>query len=368
MSNFAKFRIGDLFEIHPTKSYGLTNYNLFATIGKTPVVVNSSLNNGIGGYVDLAPTEHGNMITFSDTTTSDAIFYQPDDFIGYSHIQGLYTKTKWSKKSLLYFVVAFRKVTNGRFNYAAKLNRKIVADLLVELPILANGDINFKEMEHRIRELEAARIRELEAYLAVTGLSNYTITEADRAILAKFNSSNTPPQKKFRLGDLFRISTGAILPNSILRIGKIPRISVKSSDNGIIGFYDTDNLPDSRNYENFISVNFFGKAFYHPYKASVEMKVHVLQIPNVKLTREIALYLISLIDKLFANNFSYGGQLSSSKLRENDYFIDLPTRENGEPDFDFMEKFIRVQEKLAVAKLANFREREIAATKSVVAN
>lgn len=39
-----------------------------------PVVVNSILSNGIGGYVDLPPTEKGNMITYSDTTTPDAIF------------------------------------------------------------------------------------------------------------------------------------------------------------------------------------------------------------------------------------------------------------------------------------------------------
>ena len=79
-----------MFDIHPTKSYGMTNHKLFEHKGLIPVIVNSSTTNGIGGYVDLKPTEKGNMITFSDTTTSDAIFYQSKDFIGYSHVQGLY--------------------------------------------------------------------------------------------------------------------------------------------------------------------------------------------------------------------------------------------------------------------------------------
>lgn len=49
------------------------------------------MNNGIGGYVDLAQTGEGGMITFSDTTPgSKTAFYQPIDFIGYSHVQGLY--------------------------------------------------------------------------------------------------------------------------------------------------------------------------------------------------------------------------------------------------------------------------------------
>ena len=51
------FRVGDLFDIRPTKSYGLTNIRLFETKGNVPVVVNSSLNNVIGGYVNLQPLE-----------------------------------------------------------------------------------------------------------------------------------------------------------------------------------------------------------------------------------------------------------------------------------------------------------------------
>ena len=42
-----KFRIGDLFDIHPTKAYKLNNYELFATQGVTPVLSNSSSDNGL---------------------------------------------------------------------------------------------------------------------------------------------------------------------------------------------------------------------------------------------------------------------------------------------------------------------------------
>lgn len=46
----------------------------------------------------------------------------------------------------------------------------------IQLPIL-NGKINFEFMEDFISELEQAKIRELEAYLQATGLSNYTLTK-----------------------------------------------------------------------------------------------------------------------------------------------------------------------------------------------
>ncbi|EQA6559161.1 restriction endonuclease subunit S [Campylobacter upsaliensis] len=133
------FKIGELFEIKPTKAYKMTNTTLFETKGDVPVVTNSSLNNGVSAYVGLEPTEKGNMITYSDTTTSEGIFYQPRDFVGYSHIQGLYPlvhKDKWNRYSLLYFVSVFRKASFGKFDYGNKFNRKIAKEMRVLLPVL----------------------------------------------------------------------------------------------------------------------------------------------------------------------------------------------------------------------------------------
>lgn len=170
---YKTFKIGDLFEIRPTKAYKLTNDGLFSNKGDIPVVSNSSLNNGIGGYVGLEPTECGNMITYSDTTTSDAIFYQPFDFIGYPHVQGLYPKQNgWSEKSLLYFIAAFKKAAGGKFDYANKFNRTIAAQLEVVLPTNGKGTPDLDFMSSRIRELEEERIRELEAYLKACGFEN----------------------------------------------------------------------------------------------------------------------------------------------------------------------------------------------------
>ena len=144
MIKYKGFKIGELFNIHPTKSYGLTNTDLFRQKGNIPVVVNSSSNNGIGGYVNLPATEKGNIITYTDTTTSEGIFYQPHNFIGYSHVQGLYPKgnLKWSEESLLYFLTVFKRQAKGRFDYATKFNRKIAAEMIVKLPITTDGNLS----------------------------------------------------------------------------------------------------------------------------------------------------------------------------------------------------------------------------------
>lgn len=142
-----------MFDIHPTKSYRLTNDKLFATSGPTPVIVNSRQYNGVGGYVDLPPTEKGGIITFSDTTTADSIFYQPNPFIGYSHVQGVYPKEpgRWNQESLLYIVSVFRKMTFGRFDYATKFTRKIASELELLLPVDKNGSLDFAYMSAFIK-------------------------------------------------------------------------------------------------------------------------------------------------------------------------------------------------------------------------
>lgn len=157
------FKVGSLFSISPTKNYGLTNKTLFKNKGNTPVVVNSSQNNGIGGYVDLQPLEKGNMITYTDTTTSEGIFYQPYDFIGYSHIQGLYPvkNEEWTKESYLYFKTAFAVAVKGKYSYGDKFNRTKAAKEKVCLPITEKGEIDYYFMETYMKAMAKLTLKDV---------------------------------------------------------------------------------------------------------------------------------------------------------------------------------------------------------------
>ncbi|QQW92812.1 restriction endonuclease subunit S [Helicobacter pylori] len=181
------FKLGDLFEIRPTKAYKLTNSHLFDNSAKNPVVTNSSLNNGISGYSSLEPTEKGNQITYSDTTTSEGIFYQKRPFIGYSHVQGLYSLKYhefWNEKTLLYIVTAFKKVACGRFNYGNKFNRKIASGMPIILPTNQHGKIDFHFMHTLINALMKQTIQGVVQY------SSAKIQATKEAI-----SQETPTQK-----------------------------------------------------------------------------------------------------------------------------------------------------------------------------
>ena len=155
---WGEFRVGELFDIHPTKAYKCTNAELLDN-GETHVVVNSAYNNGVGGLSTLKPTEQGNMITFSDTVDANTIFYQDKPFIGYPHVQGLYPigifRKNWTELSLKYFATVFRqKALSIGFDYGNKFRRDIAIKLYVLLPVDKTGQPDWAYMEEYMMEVE----------------------------------------------------------------------------------------------------------------------------------------------------------------------------------------------------------------------
>lgn len=155
---WGEFRVGELFDIHPTKAYKCTNAELLDN-GETHVVVNSAYNNGIGGLSTLKPTEQGNMITFSDTVDANTIFYQDKPFIGYPHVQGLYPigifRKNWTELSLKYFATVFRqKALSIGFDYGNKFRRDIAVRLYILLPVDKTGQPDWAYMEEYMRKMD----------------------------------------------------------------------------------------------------------------------------------------------------------------------------------------------------------------------
>ncbi len=160
--SYSDVEVERLFNVKPTKSYGLTNPDLYRTTGRTPVLSNASVNNGVGGYNGMAANEKGGVLTFSDTTIgAETIFYQPFNFIGYSHVQGMYPLdvNKWSENSLLYFVVCLKKASGDQFNFNNKFTREIVKKIKVKLPVDDKGNIDFNFMQNLVNAVKKESIK-----------------------------------------------------------------------------------------------------------------------------------------------------------------------------------------------------------------
>ena len=153
VTEWKEYCVGDLFDIHPTKALEGVNSDECVGYG-VPLVVNQSNNNGVAGFCDMLPSNKGGIITFSDTWEGETFFYQPDDFIGFAHVQGMYPKNKnLSGECLLFIATILEFEARGRYSYGRKKRRDTIMNVNVKLPSDADGNPDWKFMEEYIRAL-----------------------------------------------------------------------------------------------------------------------------------------------------------------------------------------------------------------------
>ena len=142
--------------------------------------------------------------------------------------------------------------------------------------------------------------------------------------------------KWFEIGELFKVKKGKRLTKSNMRSGSTPFIGASDSNNGLTSKIDLEPIHEG----NTISVSYDGsvaEAFYQPVSFWALDSVNVLY-PKFKLNKFIALFIITILRKE-KYRFNYGRKWHVERMETSK--IKLPINENGEPDFAFMEKYIK---------------------------
>jgi len=164
---WSEFKLGDLFEINPTKWYKLSNKKIISNYGKVPLISNSSTENGVMGWSNLQANNKGNTITCSDTTLgADTMFYQEKDFIGYAHVQHLVPKFQPFNKAIAHIIIAVSRnaTSNNQYDYGNKFNRYAMNNTQIQLPTTSHGEIDFSFMETFIRAIQKLVIKDVVLY------------------------------------------------------------------------------------------------------------------------------------------------------------------------------------------------------------
>lgn len=149
--------------------------------------------------------------------------------------------------------------------------------------------------------------------------------------------------------------TGSYIKKELFSESKLPRITVRETNNGIDSFVHSSDKK-FRVFENFISVSFLGGVFYHPYKASIDMKVHALIPINFELNRYNAQFLINAVKNNLMYS-SYGNQLSSTDLPR--VKVMLPLDEEQNPNWLFMEEYIKERENKKRQELKDYHKNRL---------
>ena len=370
---FKEFKIRELFDIYPTKAYKLTNSEIFLSEGETPVLSNSSTNNGISGYCGLEPTEQGNIITFSDTTSgAETMFYQPNPFIGYPHVQGMhpYQPEKWNRRSFLYVISCIRKSAGNGWSYAVKFNRALVKEISIELPVILSRDpnhiytledIDWKYMQDYIADIEKSCLEKIDLHLESVGLDDCKLSDDDRKILDIHLEF-----KSFRIDDLFtRVSAKCKKPDfdkkrdtsKILnREFCVPLVNAKLGNNGIMFYGREDDWETQEMCIDIIQNGAVatGSVYAQPQPVAVLWDAYLIRPVFKDYSENILLYVAKCIEKVTKEQFSYDNKATWNRVRNCE--IVLPVKDNGEIHFDYMERYIQAVKKSVISNLVKYKD------------
>lgn len=284
------------------------------------------------------------------------VFYatnQNEDFHIGTRVKALsFKQGKISKKVRLFLVSAINKLQVLFTEYSQNATDKLPF-LKISLPT-HNGAIDFAFMETFIAELEA--------YLTVTGLKNYTLTEEEEETL---NSLDKVQWKDFTIGDLFEIKTSKrrFDANKIqLSEEGYPYVVRTASNNGIKGF-----LKENEKYLNEGNTISFGQdtatMFYQKQPYFTGDKIKVLQCKYTQFSKLNAIFIIPTLERAFSS-FSWGSSSFNVKVIE-ETKITLPTK-NGTPDYDFMNTYISTIHKVVIKEVVLYAEKKIQATQEAI--
>lgn len=251
-------------------------------------------------------------------------------------------------------------------------------NLNIKLPV-KDGKIDFDFMEsfiaeleaERVAELEAERVAELSAYLKISGLDNYELSQQEIKALEKLK---TISWNKYKIGKLFdKIKTKKLpykakkLPTSPSGKNILPCLTSSFKNQGLNYYAPIDGATILKNVITIPQNSDVYRAYYQSKDFTVLSDAYAIDwiYDDRKLTRNQYLFMVMCINKVTnLSIYSYKNKLGGWNVVKDKYIL-LP-KTNGKIDLDFMNDFISAIIKLAIQDVVIYTDEKVELTKQVI--
>lgn len=325
-----------------------------------PALTAGIQNQGLNNFVPLEnATILKNVISISaNGANTGATFYQNKEF---TVLQDSYA-ISWKKTNeilsdncYLFLVGLISKTIFGNFEWTNKAGWEKVKKEKIYLPSI-QGKIDFEFMESFISKLEEDRIMELDAYLIVSGLKDYTLTTEEQKVLNDFENIKFD---RFNVIDVFDVkNTGNILSRDILKnSGKIPYLCASTENNAVSTYISYD----KKYLENGNCIFIGGKTFVVTYQEndfySNDSHNLVLHLKNENEKSKLnQLFLATCINKSLGYKYSWGDSISSRKIQTDK--VSIPIK-NNRPDYKLMETLMSAIQKTIIKDVVLYTNQKL---------
>lgn len=158
--------------------------------------------------------------------------------------------------------------------------------------------------------------------------------------------------KPFILEKIFRIESGKRLESYNMTDGRRPFIGATDNGNGITNY--VSNINDSLD-KNVLGVNYNGNgmaiSFYHPYECIFTDDVKRFHLIEAKDNKYVLLFFKVIILQQ-KPKYNYGYKFNGNRMKRQ--IILIPVCKSGEPDYKFMEQYMKELEQQKKVEYCNY--------------
>lgn len=303
-----------------------------------PYITRSDMNNGLARFVSTKNYEFGSddggCITVGlDTQTA---FYQPHKFVTGQNVQ-IITGEGLSEDIAHFLVPILRKQMTAKFNWGgngATLGR--MKRLSIMLPVTDSGAPDYEYMAEYTQQRRKAMLSRYHAYV------EKRITElGDPVEIPALNEKEWAP---FLITSLF----SSIVPGKgkgLNHLNKVPDgginyIGATNRNNGVLCYIEENDRSRSMildgNCVGFIK-NGDGSAGFAIYKAEPFISTSDVLYGYAEWLNKFTGLFFVVAQDMIEHKYSHGYKRNKEHLAGDK--VMLPTNENGEPDYEYMEQY-----------------------------
>lgn len=333
------FELGDVnrFTLSSTLN-GLDKNKLIDSGDKIhPYITRTETTNGLDMFIGKQDKmiNNGNVITIGlDTQT---VFYQPANFYTGQNIQLLSFK-ELTPHIAMFIIPAIKKQLEtlswgGNGATLGRLKKK-----KIYLPVDQQRQPNWTFIEQYI-QMKMTQLKE-------------RVELPKRNRITDFRSIDELTFKEFSLAQMVTIKNGVRLTKSKMQAGEIAFIGATEFRNGITGFINNKNVSTDANV---LGVNYNGsvaESFYHPYQATFSDDVKRFSWTDQSKNNKYTLLFLKTMLNMQKIKYAYGYKFNSTRMKKQ--IIKLPIDGNGEPEWGFMEQYMKRQENRILERLIEF--------------
>lgn len=340
-----RFKVGGkdgIFNVKNSKPYHKANLNV-ASNG-IPYVTRTSMNNGLEDLIVDANYEKNPKNTISLGAENADFFFQGVEYVSGNKMYCI-SNDKITREVGLFLVQIFRQsIKECGFGYGKGLTGTRFKNRYIMLPIDENNKPNWHFMEEYIKERENKQRNVLKDcykrrlfYLgSCTGIVNNV------------------EWGEFYISDIFNtVQRGKRLTKANQIDGNVPYISSTGLNNGLDNFIgNTECIRSSQKDLTIANSGSVGSCFYHSYKYVASDHVTTLKLSNGN--DNVYKFLSTILGRL-KEKYSFNREINDARIKREKILLPIDT--NGNPNWDYMENYIKIIEKKKIEQILEYLDR-----------